>query len=284
MDWYEKNDCLIIKVPIKRNKNWSQTFLLTSDIHIDSKKCQTLKLKQHLEEMKERDAYLIDNGDIFDCMGGKYDKRSNKADILTKLQGANYFDLLNDHAVDILGPHADRIIMLADGNHELSVTQRHEIDLIQRLQNTLNRDHGGNIIRQGYAGWIKFEFDEGGNSGKGLIMYRTHGNGGNAPVTKGVIQSARRQDMIDADVYISGHIHTNYTVPRPMWYITRDGVMKIKEKFHHQLGTYKDSSKSTWETMKGFAPPSLGGTWITFRCRTDDRGTYEITVEFTRAW
>lgn len=281
MKWEYMGDCIKITIPCSRKDTWQQSFLLTSDVHIDSKKCELKLFKKHLEQLKERNAYLIDNGDLYDCMGGKYDKRSNKADILSKLQVSNYFDALNDHAKEILDPVSDRIIMLSDGNHELSVTSRHEIDLIGRLQDSLNKNKKTNILRQGYTGWIKFVFNRpDGRDYGSMYMYRTHGNGGNAPVTKGVIQSARRQDIIDADIYVSGHIHTNYTVPRPMWKITDRGTVYIQEKVHHQLGTYKDSSNSTWENMKGFAPPSLGGSWMTFKY---DSTSNKIYCEFSRA-
>lgn len=284
MQWQYLNDCIQITVPAVRRKGWSQTFLLTSDVHIDSKKCEVNLLKRHLKELEEKDAYLIDNGDIFDCMGGKYDKRSNKGDILKRLQVPNYFDALIDHADDILSPASKRIIMLADGNHELSILGRHEIDLVGNLQSRLNQQKGANILRQGYVGWIKFKFEFGNGSTDSVVLYRTHGSGGNAPVTKGVLQSARRQDMISADIYLSGHIHTNYVVPRPVLELSRDGKVFSRERVHHQIGTYKDSTWSTWENMKGFAPPSIGGTWLTFKMAPTKHGeAARMTYEFTRA-
>jgi hypothetical protein len=281
MKWNYQADCIKIEVPLKRNSSWSQTFLLTSDIHIDSPKCEVGMLKRHIKQLEEKDAYLIDNGDLFDCMGGKYDKRSNKADILPKLQVANYFDKLIDHAHDILEPAARRTIMLSDGNHELSVLGRHEVDLIGNIQKSLNSSNKkANILRQGYVGWLKFCFRADNGSGDSLVMYRTHGNGGAAPVSKGVSQTARRQDMIDADLYLSGHIHTNFTLPRPVMKLSDQGVVYTRERIHHQIGTYKDSTWCTWENMKGFAPPSLGGSWLTFRWNNESN---RVCCEITRA-
>jgi hypothetical protein len=253
------NDAIRITVDHDRSKDWEQRFLILSDVHCDNKGCKVNLLKSHLKEAIERNAGIIDNGDYFDCMGGKYDKRSNKSDILPELQTNKYFDSVVDYGANILEPFKKNLLILAEGNHEISVRERNEIDLTERLIQKL----GSNTLHQKYAGWVVFTFKNK-NSAYNVIMYRTHGNGGNAPVTKGSIQTARRQDIIDADIYISGHIHTEFTIPRPKWYLDRNGNAKIKTPLHQQIGTYKDSTGKTWEDMKGFAPPSLGGQWLIF--------------------
>lgn len=287
ISWRIKNDCLMIYIPYVPKNGWNQEFLLTSDIHIDSKKCNRNLLKKHLSQLESRNAFWIDNGDMYDMMGGKYDKRSTKADILPELNTSKYFDSCNDFAINTIGQQAaNRMICMADGNHELSVVQRHEFNPLDRLAEHFNAN-GANIIRQGYVGWIRFYFykpikktqkDNLVSATKSFTMYRTHGTGGNAPVTKGIIQSARRQDMVSADMYISGHIHTNATVPRPMWRLNQKGVVEMVEPIHHFIGTYKDSTWSTWENMKGFAPPSIGGSWMKFHYESG-----QIHVAFERA-
>lgn len=256
----KQNDAIVIKTELVRRKDWEQWFYIQSDVHCDNKKYQKNLHKKHLDLAIERNAIIIDNGDYFDCMGGKYDGRSNKADILPELQTDKYFDSLVKYGVNILEPYKNNIAIMGDGNHELSVKDRHEIDLTERL---IDRLENPNILRQKYAGFIVLRFVEG-NRCYNTIIYRTHGNGGNAPVTKGVIQSARRQDMIEADIYISGHIHTEYNLARPKWCLDNNYNVQIKNPVHQQIGTYKDSTFSTWEDMKGFAPPSLGGKFLKF--------------------
>lgn len=254
------NDAIQITVDMQRNKNWEQRFLLISDVHCDNKGFKKALFKKHCDEALANGWPIIDNGDFFDCMGGKWDKRSNKSDILPELQDGKYFDKVVEYGANVLRPYKDLVLVMAEGNHELSVKDRHETDLTERLIQAVNPS----ILHQKYAGWIIFSFKAKSGQSAQAIMYRTHGNGGNAPVTKGVIQSARRQDMIEADIYIAGHIHTEYYVPRPKWYCDRNGNVKIKTPIHQQIGTYKDSTGKTWEDMKGFSPPSLGGQWLVF--------------------
>lgn len=257
------NDCVKVDISMHRRVTDEARILIISDVHLDNKNCDRQMLKRHLDKALEIGAPIIDNGDLFDCMGGKYDKRSHKGDVLPQLQVSNYFDALTKYAHDFLKPYAKNFILLAEGNHENSIQARHEINLTTMLIDKLNPD----IIYQKYAGWIIFTLrDPGkGNYQQDFQMFRTHGTGGNAPVTKGTIQSARRQDQVLADLYISGHIHTEFTMPRPQWYLTKDGNVKIRTPLHQQIGTYKDSTTGTWEQMKGFAPPSMGGCWLVFK-------------------
>lgn len=57
---------------------WEQWVLLRSDVHHDNPKCDQKLEKKHLDQAKEYNAIIIDNGDLFCAMQGKYDKRASK--------------------------------------------------------------------------------------------------------------------------------------------------------------------------------------------------------------
>ena len=44
---------------------WEQWVLLRSDVHHDNPKCDQKLEKKHLEQAKEYNAIIIDNGDLF---------------------------------------------------------------------------------------------------------------------------------------------------------------------------------------------------------------------------
>lgn len=284
VEFGKKNDAVFFRTEYKKNKSWEWRVLITSDIHLDSKKCDLDFLKYLLKEMKEDpEALWIDNGDLFDCMGGKYDRRSNKSDIRPELQTANYFDSLIDFAAEHLGPYADKLAVMTYGNHELSVQARQEIDLIQRLRYALGKEHNCMAEIQKYSGFVRFFFyakdpKENEYARKSFTMYKTHGTGGAAPVTLGTIQTSRRQEMIDADIFVSGHIHNDFVVTRPKWRLNADCSVVIDEPVHIQIGTFKDSTKSTWEQMKGFRPPALSAYWLKFKYCPRTR-TLKVTPE-----
>ena len=54
---------------------WEMYLLCTSDRHHDSISCDRELELAHLKQAKEKNAYIIDVGDLFDCMQGKFDPR-----------------------------------------------------------------------------------------------------------------------------------------------------------------------------------------------------------------
>jgi hypothetical protein len=258
-----KNDALTIRMTY--GAKWEQWFLMMSDEHYDSRHCDRKLLKRHHDEALERNAYIMKFGDMFDCMGGKWDKRSNKADLRPEYQTSKYFDTIVEDAASFYRPYAERILLISDGNHETSIEARHEINLLDRLTERLNAS-GGKIHRGKYSGFIKFMFQsaaKGGRSSK--TMYYNHGSGGSSPVTRGAIKTNRRQHDIEADMYVSGHIHSSMEIPRPRVKLNDDCNVELYEPEHILLGTYKnDFMTGGWADSKEFAPPNLGGYWLRF--------------------
>ena len=280
INWSDKNDGVVVNLTYSKPSEYEQWVLLTSDVHKDSKKCNTSYIKKHLDQALEKKALIIDNGDWFAVMGGKYDKRTSKSDILPKFQKGNYFDLVVDDSIDFLGPYAKNIVVLGEGNHEQAVNARHETNLTKRLAAGLNLKYGGNVLHQKYDGFIKFYFSKKDNSsGHSMIMYRNHGFGGNSPATLGVSNTAKTQVMVDADIYVYGHIHNKWVVVRTKKSMDQNMNMVIKDQTHIQLSTYKDSTESQWEVSKGFAPPSLGGAWLKFYFQYVGDGKYMLKCQ-----
>ena len=119
-------------------KGWEQWFLLTSDRHWDNPKSNWDLQKEHMDEALKRGAGIIDCGDFFCAMQGKYDPRSSKDDLRPEHQGSNYLDSLVNTAADFFEPYAKNLIMIARGNHEAAILKRQETDLIERLVSVLN--------------------------------------------------------------------------------------------------------------------------------------------------
>jgi len=254
------NDIFIERNKYKAGSEFNYLFLF--DVHYDSIACDRQTLKRVLDEAKEKNAKIIFGGDFFDVMGGKFDKRTKKSDIRPEYNVGSYFTDIKKDAKKFLLPYKDQIVLMILGNHEESINQRHEFDLLGDFIETLNPS----ILYGDYDGFIKFMFSYDGKEGGRLskLMYYTHGSGGNAPVTNGAIQSARRQDTVDADMYISGHIHTEYQMPRTMFKVTEGHKIITQKKYHWQVGTFK-LTHGVWSKMKGHKAANIGGLWVTFK-------------------
>lgn len=257
------NEAFKVDMTLKSKRD-KKDVLMISDIHFDSKKCNRTALKKLLDEAIERDAGIMIFGDLLDVMGAKYDPRSGKADIRPEYNEGNYFSAVVDDLVKFFKPYSSNLIFVSEGNHEYSVKQRHEFDLLKIFEYKMRMEAGWKGLLGGYEGWILFKTNFANRSPGPIKCYYTHGSGGNAPVTRGVINTNRRQVNIQADLFISGHIHTQWAVPVPQRSITPYGTEKISDVLHLQLGCFKEAHKGAWEAMKGFGAANIGGYWVKF--------------------
>ena len=102
-----------VELPRTGDEFWA---LMQSDVHWDNPKCDRDTLLEHLNEAREKDAPIFDNGDFYCAMQGKWDKRANKNDLRPEHQHANYLDRLIDTAVDFWQPYKDLLTVRGQGN------------------------------------------------------------------------------------------------------------------------------------------------------------------------
>ncbi len=272
-----KNGVLTIRFD-EVKAGWQQEFLLSSDRHHDSLFCKRDLEKQHLERAKERNAIILDGGDLFDAMQGKFDPRRSLDELRPEFRVGKYYDAILDDAVEFYKPYAENFLMIGRGNHETAVTKNVNIDLIDRLVHDLNQS-GGNVHSGGYGGWIRMLFTINTTVRRCKKLKYYHGNGGDAPVTHGVIQTNRQaMHLVDADIVMNGHNHNAYWVPIASEGLTEKGF--VYKRLTHFIRTpgYKDG----WFKREGFdvekfnGPKPVGAMWMTIRYVRD-----AVEIEFT---
>lgn len=263
----------VVNVNIDCKKKKEHWFLLRGDCHWDNPKCDRDLEEKHLKEALERDAGIIDVGDLFCVMQGKYDRRSNKADIRPEHQSGDYLDALVRTAADYYQPYAKNIIALGLGNHECSILDRLETNLTDRLATSLRDRTGALVPVTGYTGWVRFKLNYHGSKAS-RTLWHMHGYGGGGPVTKDTIQSQRQQAYIDgADILVSGHVHERWAQEHVKVGLTDTGEVKHRSVWAVKTGTYKEeygSGKGGWHIATGKPPKPLGGWWLKL---TYDRST-----------
>lgn len=249
-------------------------FLFISDVHLDSVHCDRVKLKQHLDLALERNAIVFIFGDLLDLMQGKYDPRSNKADLNPKYNTARYIDEVINDVVDFLMPYKSIMAFYSPGNHETSVEKRIEYGIVDKICEKLDMSQGN------YSGYIYCRFftylDD--STKIPLIIAYHHGYGGGAVVTKDVIQTARRAVYIpDANIVISGHTHDRWIVPITRNRISRYGE-SIDQQWHLKTGTYQNApiDFNGYAIEKGLAPKAGAGIWMKYTFGSDLKLNYNF--------
>lgn len=243
---------------------WEFRVLLLSDLHIDNPKCNRELLIRHLDQAKKQNNPVLIFGDLFCAMQGKYDKRANKSALRPEHQTNNYLDSLVDTTAAFFEPYKEQLKFITPGNHETAILGRHETDLTGRLADKLECERGT------YTGWIIWRFEcmrIGNGQIKTIPMSYHHGYGGGGPVTKDVIQTARKAVYLpDAKIVVSGHTHDRWIFPISRIRLKENGEQIQDEQLHIKLGTYKDeyTPGEGWAIEKGMPPKPLGGTWLRF--------------------
>jgi hypothetical protein len=273
----------VLDIDHEAKAGWEQWYLLSSDRHWDNPHSDRKLQKIHLELARKRNAKILDFGDLFCVMQGKYDRRASKNDLRPEHQVDNYLDAVVNTAVDWFSPYADMFAIISEGNHESAIRRHHETDLIERLVSTLNYKNKTNIVKGLYTGYIRFRFHKANSNMRHtpIILNYTHGYGGGGPVTRGVIQTNRKAVYLpDAQICVSGHIHESWLLSIPRERVNAKGNLYIDEQTHICLPTYKEEylQGENYHRERGRPPKPLGAWWLRFYYENQ-----KIKYEFIRA-
>jgi predicted phosphodiesterase len=261
--------CANIRVNYRRAADWEQWGLLCADSHLDNPKTDLKLKKHHLEQAKQRNAFIIEIGDLFDAMQGKGDRRSDKHDLRPEILAMDgpYLNNLVQFVSETFNPYKDNFAVIGEGNHETSVKNKLEYDLLSGLVHDMRKD-GSPVIKCGYRGWIRFMFDADGRSRMSKRFYYNHGSGGGGPVTKGVIQTNRRAAYVSgADAILYGHTHESWLLNTPQTVLMDSGREKVKDLWHVQIPTYKEEFANHgggFHHETGKPPKPKGAVWVRF--------------------
>ena len=253
--------------------------LLTSDWHFDNPKTKRDLLFKHLDEAKQRNAKVIINGDMLCLMQGKYDPRKAKNAIRPEHNGNDYLDLVINDTAQKMIPYAENILQINTGNHESSVSERAETNILMRLVERINTFANTDIQLGAYMGYINLNFKRGTANYPCNIAY-DHGHWGGV-VTKGALAVTRHASIFpDADIVMSGHTHDAWIMTHPRYVMNQHkGVVEVKKQYHVKTGTYKEEfdSGQGWAVEKIAMPKHLGSCWVKI-FMTNNGLEYEFTL------
>ncbi len=238
----------------------------TSDVHFDSVYCDRKTFFQDMDEAVKQDAKICIYGDFFDALNGHVDPRRDMSALRPEYRRSDYYDFVVKDAAQKLEKYAKNILMITPGNHELSVLKFGNTYLSDRLVAALNAKDG-NVIHGGYGGWLRINLKIG-DKGRGAVNIKYfHGAGGEAPVTRGAIQTNRQAVYLpDADIVINGHSHNAYWIPITRERLSEKGAQYFDTQHHVRTPGYMMSygdGTTGWEVTRGGVPKPTGGCFIT---------------------
>jgi hypothetical protein len=247
-------------------------------------------MKRHFDEAMRRRARIYIYGDFFDAMQGRFDPRRSMAELRPEYRRDDYYDFVVDDAAAWLEDYAPMIDLLSDGNHELAVLKNANINLMDRLARELRRgSKKSTAVHGGFGGWVRYMFNlsdgvcTGPRTSIKVRYYHGASAGGDAPVTKGVIQTNRQAVYLpDANIVINGHNHNAYYVPIQRERISNKGVQYFDIQHHIRIPGYKQSyadGTSGWDVTRGSPPKPIGAFWVRLYVDTDKTMKVQVVPE-----
>ena len=260
---------------------WEKWILHVADCHFDSIYCAREVMGEQFQEAVKKNARINIYGDFLDAMQGRFDPRRSMAELRPEYRREDYYDFVITDAAEWLAPYATNIDIMADGNHELAVLKAANTNLMDRLADKLRTNNKNcHTVHGGYGGWVRYLF----NISTQLTSIRLkyyHGasaSGGDAPVTRGVIQTARQAVYLpDANIVVNGHSHNAYYVPIARERLSNKGVQYFDTQHHIRTPGYKQSYNDGsvgWDVTRGAPPKPIGAIWTRMYCTVTASGGY----------
>lgn len=203
--------------PIRVSAGVTLGFLLQSDLHIGAPHVDYAAIQREWSEAAEHGDRILINGDVFDAILAKDQKRYTPSVVHPKLRGRN--DMVNaaaDWAVEMMAPYAHLIDVIGVGNHETQLEKWNSSDitkfLIRDLTKSLPKQYKNHVIHYGgYGGFVDYRLSWGTERAtRRFLIHYFHGSGGSAPITKGMMDFARRGWVEGVDVVHLGHKHNRF--------------------------------------------------------------------------
>lgn len=248
------------------DKEEGQWVFITSDLHIDSISANRKYLIEDLDLAKARNATILLVGDTFDAMQGRFDPRRNMDELRPEYRRQDYYDFAVQDVAGILEPYAENLLLVADGNHELGVLKNSNTNLTDRLVSMINYRTGAHVVHAGYGGYVRWMLKSKGRGLTSVLLKYYHGAGGEAPVTRGVIQTNRQAVYLpDAQIVVNGHNHNQYYVTIARERVNQAGQIFFDTQHHVRTPGYKQDygdGSAGWDVTRGGVPKPLGGVFV----------------------
>lgn len=251
-------------------------FVCFSDVHHGNALSSTKLFQGELIDRHKdnQDCYFIDLGDGMDLIVGQAgDKRWKASMVDARYVGQdNPVDKMIEGYSALLYPIKDRLIAMLDGNHSLSMLERHgtnpTLRVAKRLWATPDSDEEVERRILGYSGFLttRFEYKGGRNSRvRSLVWNLTHGISNGTGKTLGGYITSMGTDSTHyiADIHAFGHNHRLAGIDRVKVGVNTYGRKIIsKKEIILNTGTFlksfSDNADTSYAERARYIPGELG--------------------------
>jgi predicted phosphodiesterase len=231
------------------------TLTLLSDLHVGSRESQHARIQEVIQQIADTpNLYGVLIGDLANMA-----LKESKSDIYqSALNPQEELELLQKWFL----PIKHKLLAAVPGNHEMRAWRGAGMDMTSILAQYLGIPHGQtSLILQQKVGDIPYT----------IFIHHGIPTGGR---TTGKFESNHRlAQMVDADCYLSGHIHHGYTMREGHYLPQPDGSLALHEHVFATCTSY--TGYEPYAEWSGFPPGIIRPMYLEFSPTTRD-----ITVTF----
>ena len=257
------------------------------DLHVGSSTFARRRFKKFMAEQAAiPQTHFIIMGDVFDALVVNDSKRFRLSNIdpcyFSCAHPDRFLDMQVDDAIELLSPYTSQILGILRGNHEDQILKRYNTDMIWQLCDRL----GGKNLDLGYSALLYLQLKTDSSTKnrtlRAVRVFLHHGYGGGSRTEGGAVTTySRFITYYDADIYLVGHSHQQWSKKIARVGINRKGDWEDRTVILANTGTFKKSLvegvSPSWEETMGFNPRLLGGTAIEIKL-TRNNTTPELSV------
>lgn len=214
------------------------------DLHMGAKEHAAERLDEWLDYIaKTRYTSVLNTGDNFNCAipGSVSDSHTEKLTVgEARKIGKQKFKRLSD---------LDKLDLLADGNHEWRVYRATGDSPNSAIADDLGVNYTRSICIVRYLVGDE-EYD---------VFFR-HGTGGGKKLGASVNNLQDQENIIDADIYVSGHTHTQVAFPKDIFVKGDDGEYTRKKRLFVCSASFL--AYEEYAANAGFVPAHIGAPRI----------------------
>lgn len=298
-------ELLDFPIQLDYETEWVYVHLFT-DIHRAASGCDAKKLRKDIAELKDsvekkgEKHYWIGGGDWANSIGIK-DRRHDAGAIAPEFRqyiGDHMFAMETAVLCKEFESIRDYGIGIGMGNHEDVIAKSGEYNPAKAIAEQLD------LPFMGYSAVIRFNLKPPGGRGGGVALAYWHHGIGAARAKGGKVNMLyNMRDVIDADVYLVGHVHELIDFPEMRLSVNRRGKLKLYERnlLFINGGTYQrsypvgvkaqgplkfnheDIVRPDYGEKKGYRPSLIGHNgWRMRRCRKTFDGKSQWIVDLRR--
>jgi predicted phosphodiesterase len=228
------------------------------DIHIGAAGVNKNYLKNTIEWIRKTDnCFAIGMGDYCDCIDIKDKRFDIKAIDRQFIKDLDNIALAQmDYMVDLLEPISDKILVMIPGNHEDKLRTRYSVNVMSRLEESLNVNVGD------YMTYFRLKFDRKQFHTTPVTFWLHHGWFAGRKMGGKINQLHDVASSYEADIHIAGHSHDLSATTSEKMSLPLNGLTPIKtKKIFINSGTFMETTSlggTSYSEQKAYSIAKIG--------------------------